>query len=387
MSGTPALAASSLRHRTMSSTFWDITFGVGIAQAAFLTLAVVLRGARNRRAAAALVAIVLVFAAMSAVELVESNVATSTALLLTYLAINVELVIGPLVLLFVRFLADPSRRLSRMDLRHALPFVVGVGLWLGLWWMVEDPERPFGLELGTVTTAFVIAKALVQGTYAVLVARALAPLLRRPYAFTSGGRRVGAGWLSRALSAGAAVVACIYLVVFADQLGMPLPFEPDQIGSLLLTLVVYGITLALVLRPGLLTLRPLPPVSEVEAGWASDVAHLSAVLERKRPWLDPELGLRELAAATGFSESRLSTLINEGLATTFYELLHRHRLAEFERLAADPELSGRTVLELALGAGFRSKASFYRKFKEAHGTTPTAWRERVFGGPASQRAG
>ena len=37
----------------------------------------------------------------------------------------------------------------------------------------------------------------------------------------------------------------------------------------------------------------------------------------------------------------------------------------------------RSVLELAYEAGFNSKASFYRVFREAHGTTPTAFRKAV----------
>jgi AraC-like DNA-binding protein len=71
---------------------------------------------------------------------------------------------------------------------------------------------------------------------------------------------------------------------------------------------------------------------------------------------------------------RPRAVLNEGLSTTFYALLSRHRLAEFERLARDPALRKRTVLELALQAGFNSKASFYRVFRQAHGTTPSAYR-------------
>ena len=85
----------------------------------------------------------------------------------------------------------------------------------------------------------------------------------------------------------------------------------------------------------------------------------------------------DLAGTLGWSENRLSAVIGEGLGTTFYALLNRYRLGEFERLARDPELRHRSVLELAYEAGFNSKASFYRVFRESHGTTPTAFRKAI----------
>jgi AraC-like DNA-binding protein len=356
----------------MSPTFWNVTFGIGLAQGAFLVLALLLRRSRNRRAAGALMAIVAVMASMSAVELARGGLTERTGLLLSYLTINVELVIGPLVLLFVRSLLDPERRVTAGDARHALPFLTGLALWSAGWLLVEDQGHPFGLELETVAARFVLLKGAVLCVYAALVVRTLRPALRRPGGFTIGRRRVGVEWLARWLLGGCAVVAVLYLAVFLEHQGVPLPFEPDQLGSLLLTGLIYFLSLMVLLRPWFLSLRPHPAATEP---WSSDVAHLNAVLERRRPWLDPELGLRELAASTGFTESRLSALINEGLSTSFYGLLNRYRVAEFERLARDPALRDRTVLELALRSGFNSKASFYRKFRETHGTTPTAWRE------------
>ena len=90
--------------------------------------------------------------------------------------------------------------------------------------------------------------------------------------------------------------------------------------------------------------------------------------------LESELGLADLAAALGSTENRLSSVINEGLDTSFYGLLNHYRLAEFERLARDPASRDRSVLDLAFDAGFNSKASFYRAFREAHSTTPSAYR-------------
>ena len=72
-------------------------------------------------------------------------------------------------------------------------------------------------------------------------------------------------------------------------------------------------------------------------------------------------------------------MINEGLGTTFYDLVSRYRLAHFERLAGDEALRDRTVLDLAFESGFNSKASFYRVFRRVHDTTPSAYRKGLLG--------
>ena len=65
------------------------------------------------------------------------------------------------------------------------------------------------------------------------------------------------------------------------------------------------------------------------------------------------------------------------MQTSFYDLVARYRLNEFERLARDAGNRGRSVLELAYDAGFNSKASFYRLFRRVHGTTPTAFLKEI----------
>jgi AraC-like DNA-binding protein len=103
---------------------------------------------------------------------------------------------------------------------------------------------------------------------------------------------------------------------------------------------------------------------------------LTERLEKDRPWQDPELDLSQLAADMKWSENRLSQVINEDLGSSFYAVLAHYRLAEFERLAQDLDSKERSVLDLAMDAGFNSKASFYRAFRHRYGaTTPTAFRQ------------
>jgi AraC-like DNA-binding protein len=111
--------------------------------------------------------------------------------------------------------------------------------------------------------------------------------------------------------------------------------------------------------------------------YADDMRKLEQHLEQERSFLDPELTARRLAENLGVTENRLSAVLNDGMQTSFYDLVAGYRLAEFDRLARDADNRGRSVLELAYAAGFNSKASFYRLFRRSHGTTPTAFLKEV----------
>jgi len=113
------------------------------------------------------------------------------------------------------------------------------------------------------------------------------------------------------------------------------------------------------------------------ASWKQDAKGLESYLAQEKPWLDPELRFSDIASSMNWTESRLSLVIKHGMKTNFQSLLNAYRLAEFERLVHDMDSRSRDILTLAFDAGFGSKASFYRVFKEAHGTTPTQYRDSI----------
>lgn len=99
-------------------------------------------------------------------------------------------------------------------------------------------------------------------------------------------------------------------------------------------------------------------------------------IETERPYLSAELRHSELAKALSLSPNHLSQVLRQGLSTTFNELVNGYRIAEFKRRVADPENERLTYLGIAQDAGFASKASFYRLFRQATGMTPAEYRER-----------
>ncbi len=104
---------------------------------------------------------------------------------------------------------------------------------------------------------------------------------------------------------------------------------------------------------------------------------LRQLLSEKKLYLNPNLTRKELAEALNVSEVFISSLLNEGLKTSFYELINRYRVEEAMRLIRSGELNRITVEALAKEAGFKSKSTFNKAFRQHTGTTPTKFHAKL----------
>lgn len=104
---------------------------------------------------------------------------------------------------------------------------------------------------------------------------------------------------------------------------------------------------------------------------------LTAVINEKRPYLDPELTLPMLADMTGVPRNYLSLAINEGVGQNFYDFINAYRVSEVKKQLEDPENHEINLLNLAFSSGFNSKATFNAVFKKNTGVTPTEYKKSV----------
>ena len=86
---------------------------------------------------------------------------------------------------------------------------------------------------------------------------------------------------------------------------------------------------------------------------------------------DPEAGLETVATKAGLSLSRLSRLFHAQVGESLVAHRQRQRLERFRRLRQQhPQ---RTLLALALDAGFGSYAQFHRAVRRFTGVSPQDW--------------
>lgn len=100
-------------------------------------------------------------------------------------------------------------------------------------------------------------------------------------------------------------------------------------------------------------------------------ASLCDEIERNRLWSDPDLDLRTLAELSGQTYHTLSQVINQTTGLNYHGFINQYRLREACRLLEQTDMS---VLDIAFEAGFNSKATFNKVFKDEKSCTPTQYR-------------
>lgn len=194
----------------------------------------------------------------------------------------------------------------------------------------------------------------------------------------SDGHRYAALWLGNAIFA-LALLLLIWTSFLVWDLLSPLGYSGLMwlyvaIGAFALYLGIEAWRHATLAFPPIDSLKAVadtlpPPRDWIELGklWAEKV--------KAEDWAaDPDLSLATLARKLGTNSGHLSRAINEGLGVNFATFVNDLRA----RSVAAMMMQGRQddLLDLALEAGFSSKASFNRAFAATFGTTPSQWRKR-----------
>lgn len=94
----------------------------------------------------------------------------------------------------------------------------------------------------------------------------------------------------------------------------------------------------------------------------------------KKPFLNPELTINDVANAISVPPRYLSQVINEALQKNFYDLINSYRIEEAKRKLKSDDDPKRTVLEVLYDSGFNSKSAFNTAFKKHTGYTPTQFK-------------
>ncbi len=101
---------------------------------------------------------------------------------------------------------------------------------------------------------------------------------------------------------------------------------------------------------------------------------IEALLAGKRLFLDPELSVQTLAEVLGVPRSGISAAINRDLDTSFLDLLSHYRVEEAKRLLRNRNLEHLTIEAIGRRSGFKTRSTFYERFKKHVGKAPSTFR-------------
>lgn len=99
-------------------------------------------------------------------------------------------------------------------------------------------------------------------------------------------------------------------------------------------------------------------------------------MENKKPYLDAELTIDQLAGQLAIKPRSLSQVINESMKMSFFEYVNQYRIKEAQQMLTNPKDKKITVLEVLYKVGFNSKSSFNTLFKKYTGFTPIEFKRK-----------
>ncbi len=102
------------------------------------------------------------------------------------------------------------------------------------------------------------------------------------------------------------------------------------------------------------------------------------IIEKENLYLNTNLDLDHLEKVLKINRKYLSNAINTCWGSNFNALINSYRVKEAKKLLTDPKEEKLTSIQIAFKAGFNSKSSFNRIFKENVKMTPKRYREIFF---------
>jgi putative ABC transport system permease protein len=115
--------------------------------------------------------------------------------------------------------------------------------------------------------------------------------------------------------------------------------------------------------------KPSPPAELKQKGiW------LKKAMEANLFYQDAELSLGSLAEKLDMHPHELSRIINIVLKKNFNDFINEYRVLEVTRKMQEPAYDRMTLLGIALDAGFNSKATFNRAFRQMTGKSPKEYK-------------
>lgn len=374
---------------------WTLVFALGAVQGFLLGLILLHLKGGSRAATRILAALVFVFTLDITEEFIEVAGLMEAVPHMLLSTFTLTLLIGPLLYLYGRYLLRPGRHFSWKDALHFLPFCL-VTLYFLPFYLQSGADKI--LHSTGAYTQDVIRVSMAKGLHLITYLAATIYLMHRylkRHAAAERSRRVKILWFRRLLytmlAAGLGTGGLYYLNVLAGYGG----FDSDYFGSLFLTSVIYAYAFVAIKYPGALT--HVLPARQAEASPAVSGPGLPKYqtsplddeqkrrylrliveyMEAERPYRNPQLGREDIARAVSLSAHNVSQIINELLGVNFYEFVNQYRVEEVKQNLNAPEHAHKTLLAIAFEAGFQSKTTFNRIFKQQTGQTPTQFRLAV----------
>ena len=305
----------------------------------------------------------------------------------------IEVFLGPLILIYIKSLFEDNNVLIKKNWTHFIPsilYIVLITIPFLITIFVDKYIFEYLKYLNENSEVAVMFLVVYLICYILLSLRLFYKYRSAMLSNFSTIKDNDFKWVKQMLI-GTLIVACVdFLVSVYEIFAGELSWDTQYItGSLVILLIgylgYYGVNQSKVLLPDFLIkddfqknkskekTNQLSNFTETEIVALKN--RLETVLLAERPYLDEELTLGKLAQRISTTDKKLSTLLNQHMNTTFYDLINKYRVDAVKEKLNSPEFANLTLLGIAFESGFKSKTSFNRIFKRETGLSPSDFKK------------
>jgi len=301
--------------------------------------------------------------------------------------------LGPLLFLYLKSLFLKEDNLIKNTLVHFIPtFLFAFGITI--------PTLLFNNfkidELAYTHTNFIRSIIRIENLYFILYLIISLRLLSKYRKLTkykySNLTKYDFNWIKiMLLSALGIIIVDLGLKIFESFFG-DFQWNVDNISVLAMIVLVsylayYGVNQSKVLLPSFLLDNEIEPEinkekdktlsSEKKEEFENLKNKLEHIIKIKQPYLDEDLTLGKLAEQLSTTDKKLSTMLNQYLNTTFYDLINKYRVEAVKEKINLVSYINYNLFGIACECGFKSRTSFNRIFKKETGLSPSDYKKSI----------
>lgn len=328
----------------------------------------------------------LLIVAETGVTLFLETVSFSTPTL--NFSIVLQIVYMPLMYFYVKMLITENPRLVPAHIKHLVPVLFFLILIFVLrrepiFWDTEGkaPFLIFGMRF--IFGGYFLFSILFYSYLILKTLRLHQHKIKDSFSYTS--ECLTLNWLKFVLFLFVlAFVGQILFGALADRIDYL--FDPRLFVRIALTIFAFGVSYFGVKQPSLYQQEHVDGGQTIEtkgkykrSGLNDKTAQgyqqkLQKYMEEKKPYLDPELAINDVAHQLHISRHHITQVINENLHKNFFTWINEYRVREVKQRLLDEKFSHLTIVAIAFDCGFNSKSAFNSIFKKETGQTPSEFR-------------
>ncbi|MEP1032496.1 helix-turn-helix transcriptional regulator [Ekhidna sp.] len=296
---------------------------------------------------------------------------------LAWLPFSLSYWIGPSFYFYIKILTG-GPKFRKKDLWHFSPIVLNY-LHSAYHAALSNADPwPYFHHVAEVLESAAILSIVI---YLILSYRLIEPYRRSLFDNVSNTERIDLRWVSQIIYIIAGVCLLFIFFLAASTLAggrYTLEAWDDPRSFLLLAYagILYWMSIS-GFKQAQIHKIPAHEAEENESKRPSEIVEkLDEIIRAQKLYGNPELSLTDLSRAVDISERSISDTINQELNKNFYQLINEYRVEEIKMLLQDPGNDHLKILSMAFDAGFNSKASFNRVFKQFTGMTPKEFKSQ-----------